>query len=339
MGMVVQGTNNNFKVLDHGGLLIPPEFITGPDGNAPIAAGFYDLDGDDVSDDTSLYADLGGSSLFFPNDGTLSTLNPGTYSFPLASLDASGTAFASDMLTTRAFYKTETDDQTGIYVNVVVVSGVGATAAAPQGMTNVGDVEANADLEAALRETRRIFAQHEDMALFLDVQYAVLDDPSLAVIDDDDELRRLLAAYPAEPSDDRINIYIVTAMANVDASVLGIASRVGGPFNVQGTSLSGTVVEYMEGDVDAMAHVIGHELGHYLGLWHTSEVSESGQDINGHDPIGDTPVCADGTLTTQGAAGCADASNLMFPYLDTFSTTALTPQQARVVRLNPAVRR
>lgn len=75
-------------------------------------------------------------------------------------------------------------------------------------------------------------------------------------------------------------------------------------------------------DVPAMTETVAHELGHYLGLYHTSE-----GDRQFHDPIPDTVECTD--------TDCPDEFwlNLMTP--GTENRTVLTSGQSRVVRRHP----
>ena len=71
-----------------------------------------------------------------------------------------------------------------------------------------------------------------------------------------------------------------------------------------------------------------HELGHFVGLDHTSDVlSASGLT----DLIDDTPVCTESPDTVE---RCPDYNNLMFPS----SGTVLTEQQRAVYRANPIYR-
>jgi len=67
---------------------------------------------------------------------------------------------------------------------------------------------------------------------------------------------------------------------------------------------------------NALGGVMAHEIGHFLGLFHTTE----GANHTIHDPLPDTP---------KGVTG-----NLMAPTLDTME---LTEGQGRVMRLHPAI--
>jgi hypothetical protein len=77
-------------------------------------------------------------------------------------------------------------------------------------------------------------------------------------------------------------------------------------------------------DVPRAATTLAHEIGHQLGLYHTTELA--GQP---HDPLSDTPECSD--------SSCPDgfADNLMTPGGDP-ARHVLTHQQARVMRAHPA---
>ena len=86
---------------------------------------------------------------------------------------------------------------------------------------------------------------------------------------------------------------------------------------------SGAFVDF-EGylDVPAMAETVAHEIGHYLGLYHTSE-----QDRQFHDTIADTVECNE--------QGCPAEfwDNLMTP--GSSNRTVITAGQASVIRNHP----
>jgi hypothetical protein len=76
-------------------------------------------------------------------------------------------------------------------------------------------------------------------------------------------------------------------------------------------------------DLPAMAVTCAHEMGHYLGLYHTSE-----RDGQQHDPIADTPEC------TPTQSSCEDAGNIMY-WTGGASRSRLTDGQGVVMRLHP----
>jgi hypothetical protein len=77
------------------------------------------------------------------------------------------------------------------------------------------------------------------------------------------------------------------------------------------------VDEYIQsGDPGSAAAVASHEISHYLGLYHGTEV---GGVLS--DPLNDTPTACNG-------GGCWE-TNLMDPYL--FGNTTLTPDQRYVL--------
>ena len=114
-----------------------------------------------------------------------------------------------------------------------------------------------------------------------------------------------------------------------------VAGGTPGPLGMHGTSSSGIVVStdmmVGAGAAKQLGRTLAHEIGHMLGLFHTTET-----DGSVLDPLEDTPTCplsADLGGDGLDATDCADAGgdNLMFPTNATGAVT-LTEDQRAVLR-------
>ena len=101
---------------------------------------------------------------------------------------------------------------------------------------------------------------------------------------------------------DSINLFVgadVTTNFNGMAQVLGLAGGIPGPANASTRSIvaisilgsSGIDGEFNDSEIQILGETIAHEIGHYLGLFHPIELTDS-FDIAGFDPLADTPTCS-----------------------------------------------
>jgi hypothetical protein len=143
------------------------------------------------------------------------------------------------------------------------------------------------------------------------------------------ELFRLSAGA----STSAINVFLVSDMG----SYLGIAGGIPGLLGVHGGDRSGVAIAAdVLGDLSDADQVLMHELGHFMGLFHTTE--SSGLVI---EPLADTPACTlerdedeNAELSTWECEGFGD-DNLMFW---SGAGEVLTPQQIQVLASSVVLR-
>lgn len=214
-------------------------------------------------------------------------------------------------------------------------------------MTNVGAIYADANLSIRSIAYQDITGGDADTYGVIDS----IDGPS-------SELAGLFSLSPSE-SNRSVNLFFVEDIGGGGGfSILGLSGGVPGPPVLQGTTRSGVAISMANyvaaneaGDEAMLAEasaeleiIIGHETGHFLGLFHTTEKNGLGLDgsILGQDPLSDTPLCPDGNdgdgNNVLSPAECAgeDAGNLMF-WSPANTSRALSSKQGSVMRTNPLV--
>jgi hypothetical protein len=141
----------------------------------------------------------------------------------------------------------------------------------------------------------------------------------------DDVLRQARGAGTARS--DSIHVVVVHAIGGSDPA--GYAMGLPGPFDADRPNAAVLVATdaYTDVrgslDVAGLASTIAHEVGHYLGLYHTSEANRAQ-----HDPIADTPECTGATCSPEFATNIMSAGGGA-------SRTSLTAGQAFVLKQHP----
>lgn len=146
-----------------------------------------------------------------------------------------------------------------------------------------------------------------------------------------------LSGRPGPTMDDVLSVNIFFVRAFALGGAIGISLGLPGPAGLHGTHGSGVAftAEYLGEEVQPSfgnemvdgnvftGQILAHEVGHYIGLFHTSE-------SNGfsHDPLPDTPECS--RISQQ----CPDIDNLMFPFAGE-SHVEISADQQYVIQVNP----
>ena len=142
-----------------------------------------------------------------------------------------------------------------------------------------------------------------------------------------------------------VNVFVVQDYASSDGT-LGEAGGIPGPLGLQGVDGAGVIValdahKTASGAVDTqlLGEVIAHEVGHQLGLFHTTE-----SDGSRSEPLADTPACPESADTNGdgyfSAGECRDwdGANFMFWVSGVFTQDVVSQEQGLVLALSPVAR-
>lgn len=204
----------------------------------------------------------------------------------------------------------------------------------------VGDVQISVEeVEAALVGADNLYVDN-DAGTLAEISYIDLPtDDGTFIPTEGPEIQRLRSSPIAGPGS-AMNVFFIDDFTDA-AGVLGIAAGIPGPNGVPQTAGSGVVIALdshrtTEGVLNTtlMGETIAHELGHQLGLFHTTEA-----DGGTHDVVPDTAECTlemdtnrDGQLAAE---ECPDGQNVMFWTAASFSQDLMSPAQSDVLFFSP----
>ena len=191
----------------------------------------------------------------------------------------------------------------------------------------------------------------------VEVHFRALDAQQVkrhAVVRELAQLRQLTALGRVEglaPEQLRaVHVFLVEDLAIAQApGLLGYSASLPGAVGLAGNADQGVVLAAQDLDQSPrrVGTILAHELGHYLGLRHTTEpllgssspaAQALGEAIGLTDPLPSTPTCPQ---IARSPRTCPDVDNLMFPVAPPDEASLLrlelTEEQSAVLRAHPAV--
>jgi len=276
------------------------------------------------------YADLGYGNVMVPKKPGVS-IPAGSWSYEIADL---GETPDSDLITIKLSQRTGTISDPPL---LVLQPYLASTQFAPT------DIQSSIDVMKNIFTGNGIEVELNETIVMTEEEYTVVD------ADFDDPTT---AAVLTQGNADTVNLFFVDDVSIFglgDFSLLGIASGIPGAHGLKGNH-NGILIALEGHKVGNILHATllgetaAHEAGHWLGLFHTTEM-----DGSVHDILDDTKECS-GTQDSDGNGlldpyECSDGTNIMFWTAGNDPTTGehidqndLSDDQVQVIQYAPITR-
>jgi hypothetical protein len=305
----VRGSDGEFHVAQ---LMVPSDDDSGP-VDVTETASFVTRDAREVP---------GLVDWLYPNSPSRSMI-PGSYRLSITARDGGGALISDGEAQVRFYQHQDVGETAGLQVEFIICDGA-------------LDGDPQATVQAVTDKVSQIYAQ---VGVSLDsVNVRIVEVPSVdVVVGGTDPTTSALPIVAKALNQAQAGALHLVLVRTIDLpggpSPIGYSLGLPGPYDPDRPNAAVLVAASgfaaptppLRIDTDAMATTIAHEMGHYLGLYHTSE-----SDGSLHDPIDDTPECP----PPGGVSECPDSNNIMF-YTGGLARSILTEGQGIVMRRHP----
>jgi len=231
----------------------------------------------------------------------------------------------------RAFVRTTADGQFhggALDVRVYIPDGLAVAEPTPHTITAAtaaADPGIAMRLDSFFATVDQLYGFDRGVVEFVPLPATMID------IKTNDQWNQVVAMTSSPGPDPVVHLILLNELTRFDTTVWGSSAGGPGTATKAGHKISGVGVDisFTFGPA-ADGQTLAHEVGHFLGLYHTTEL-----DRSFHDPLGDTPEC------TAAMAVCPDRNNIMYvTFYGETGGVGLTSsaQQRRVVQASPLYR-